>query len=176
VQSLSFVALHPVGQQLSSFAHDVIFEPWHDAVHVPGLSNVWILQPFGAAHDVGHGFGLFMPGSHVSPVSTVPLPHTLSPQSGSVTAVQVDGQHWSAVMLHVLIAFFASTQCAEHGLVLSMTTEYCSQPTFAHVCGQFPSQISPSSTIPFPQTAVQSVSFVDAQPVGQHPSPLRQVV
>ena len=38
------------------------------------------------------------------------------------------------------------------------------------------SQVSPDSTTPLPQTAVQSVSLVALQPEGQQPSPEVQVV
>ena len=38
------------------------------------------------------------------------------------------------------------------------------------------SQYSPLSTTPFPQTGLQSSSFVELQPEAQHPSPSVQVV
>jgi hypothetical protein len=41
----------------------------------------------------------------------------------------------------------------------------------SHVAGQFPSQVSPASTTPLPQTGAQSVSFVALQPGAQQPSP-----
>jgi hypothetical protein len=42
------------------------------------------------------------------------------------------------------------------------------------VVGQFPSQVSPESTVPFPQVAEQSESVPDVQPLGQQPSPSMQ--
>jgi len=40
-----------------------------------------------------------------------------------------------------------------------------------HSVGQLPSQVSPESTMPFPQNAEQSLSPADVHPAGQQPSP-----
>jgi hypothetical protein len=49
-------------------------------------------------------------------------------------------------------------------------------PSFGHVIGQLPSQVSPISTIMFPQLVEQSLSLVELQPGAQHPSPFVHVV
>jgi hypothetical protein len=46
----------------------------------------------------------------------------------------------------------------------------------SHAVGQFPSQASFSSTILLPQLALQSLSLLLLQPVGQHPSPFAQSI
>jgi len=44
------------------------------------------------------------------------------------------------------------------------------------LAGQLPSQVSPCSTIVFPQVGPQSLSTADVHPVGQQPSPDVQAV
>jgi hypothetical protein len=46
----------------------------------------------------------------------------------------------------------------------------------SHVAGQFPSQVSEGSTVPFPQVGEQSLSWLALQPGAQQPSPPVHVV
>jgi hypothetical protein len=70
-QLLSFTALHPLGQQLSLFTHAVcVPEVWHWAWHVPPFASVRSVHT-----TCGQFIGHDVKGSHVSPTSTMPLPH-----------------------------------------------------------------------------------------------------
>src|SRR6266478_3477099 len=73
-QLLSFTALHPLGQQLSLLTHAVCVPAvWHCAWHVPPLARARSVQA-----DCGQVVGHDDSGSHVSPTSTMPLPHELA--------------------------------------------------------------------------------------------------
>jgi hypothetical protein len=170
VQSLSLSELQapvpPPGQQLSLLMHAVTVPLfWHAAWHVPPLTSARSWQPMGG-HDIGHDES----GSHVSPPSTMPLPHKAG-QSTSRLAIDVlhpVGQQPSFIVpLH-------ATGVAVH-LALHVIGEpvyvTCMQVTGAHDIGHVDggSHVSPDdmSTMPSPQPA-QSESFIAVQPTGQH--------
>jgi len=89
-QSLSFAAVHPLGQHPSPLAHAVrgVLVHWKEhASTVPVEPSV--VQAFPSSQEVGQ-----LP-SQVSPASTVPLPQ-VAEQSLSVPLVQAEGQQPSA--------------------------------------------------------------------------------
>jgi hypothetical protein len=63
--------------------------------------------------------------------------------------------------------------------------QFCALPVFVSIvqallslqdAGQFPSQVSPVSTVELPHVAEQSLSLLLLHPAGQQPSPVTQVV
>jgi hypothetical protein len=166
-QSLSLMAVQPVGQQASLLAQALCslpFTHWtsHDGALPWGTRN-W--QPR-AGQLVGQ-----LP-SQISPVSTIPLPQR-GVQSGSEVALQELGQQASSATHAVWTA--PSTQCASQ-VDAAPCSDRSWQPTGSHFDGQLPSQISPGSTTPLPQTAPQSESRTLLHPLGQQASPLAQEV
>jgi hypothetical protein len=168
-QLLSFTALHPPGQHPSPLAHAVCVPAvWHCAWQVPPLESARSVQPI-CEQVVGHEAR----GSHVSPTSTIPLPHMLG-QSTSRLAGEVlhpGGQHPS------LVAPLHGSCVVEHRALQVMgepvnvlTSQHIPG---AHAVGHVPggSHVSPDngSTTPSPQAA-QSESFCAVHPAGQQRS------
>jgi hypothetical protein len=103
-QSVSLMALQPVGQQPSPFMHAVCMPAaTHAAWHVPAPVSVRSWQPC-AGHAVGH----IDSGSHVSPGSRFPLPQA---GDGSVTGTSVGGRSMGAS----IVSFGASTGAVSPG-------------------------------------------------------------
>jgi hypothetical protein len=89
-------------------------------------------------------------------------------QSPSFVAAQLAGQQPSPVTQ--VLTLPASTHWRWHNVPCIARSM---QPTFGHDVGQLaPSQSSPGSSTPLPQTAVQLLSFTALQAAGQHPSSL----
>jgi hypothetical protein len=88
-QSGSVAEVQPEGQQPSP-GEQVVMVVWVQwAVQVAALpSSVSVVQALPSLQLVGQVAG----GSQVSPVSSTPLPHTATGQSGSVALVQPEGQ------------------------------------------------------------------------------------
>jgi hypothetical protein len=86
-QSLSLALVQPAAQQPSSSVHVAIVVFSHSTLHVAALPRrTSVVQLSPSSHAVGHE------PSHVSPTSTVPLPHDAL-QSSSTDDVQPEGQH-----------------------------------------------------------------------------------
>jgi hypothetical protein len=115
------------------------------------------------AVDSGHIVGQLP--SQVSPGSTVPLPQVAAVgQSLSFMCVQPAGQQPSSLAQLVIAWWVQATLQFEALPVIRSSVQawWSSQEV-----GQFPSQVSPGSTIPFPQLVEQSLSFCALQPAGQ---------
>jgi hypothetical protein len=164
-QLLSIVALHPDGQQPSPFVQAVIAANVQARVHIEP-TRVSAVQAFPSLQEAGQ-----FP-SHVSPGSIIPLPHAAE-QLPSLLALQPGGQQPSPPTQLVIGALAHWTlQVIADPVSVSRVHEL---PSLQEV-GQFPSQRSGGSTIPFPQDRGQSSSVVGLQPDGQQPSPLRHAV
>jgi len=121
-------------------------------------------------------------GSQVSPACTTASPHC-DAQSASVSGVQPAGQQRSPPP-QVVIAACEHTRSQLSRVPLAKSSVHGSSS--AHEAGQAPtwpaeiarSQVSVTSTRPFPHCGPQSLSFAAVQPApeGQHPSPEAQVV
>jgi hypothetical protein len=151
------------GQQLSLFTHPVIVPG--PASPPPALTHCrWHIVPLSvrSVHPTfGHDDGQFP--SHSSPDSTTPLPHT-GAQSRSVNELQPEaGQQPSLSMLLHVVTVPESTHWRWQPVPCS---DRAVQPMFGHVVGQFPSQISPDSMTPLPQTGEQLLSFSELQLLG----------
>jgi hypothetical protein len=110
--------------------------------------------------------------SHRSGDSTTPLPH-VAEQSSSFRALHASLQQPSPFAQAVISGFWQVTsQSKERPVRTSPVQELAS----LHLTGQFPSQVSPSSTTPLPQTAMQSVSDPASHRAGQQPSPFEHDV
>jgi hypothetical protein len=166
-QSLSLSELQPLGQQPSAFLHAVsVPDVWHCAWHVPPLARVRNVHPT-CGHDIGHDES----GSHVSPRSTIPLPHVAG-QSTSRFEGEVlhpGGQQPSLVVpLHGNWVVEHRELHVAGEPVNVFTSQHC--PT-EHDVGQVPggSHVSPAdvSIVPSPHPA-QSESLWALQPIGQH--------
>src|SRR5262245_33609864 len=105
-----------------------------------------------------------MPVSHCSLPSTTPLPQT-SLQSTSVLKLQPDGQQPSLEKEQVVIALCA--HCAVQVLALPTSRSVVQALPSLQLAsvGQLDggSQVSPTSTTPFPQRGVQSASLLALQ-------------
>jgi hypothetical protein len=111
--------------------------------------------------------------SHVSMPSTTPFPQ-LGEQSLSFVALHPGAQQPSP-FVHVVIAGWV--HCRLHWAALPTSTSFVQEfPSFGHVLGQLPSQSSPISTMPLPQTGMQPSSLFALQPGPQQPSPAVHVV
>jgi hypothetical protein len=168
-QSLSFPELHPGAQQPSPFVHIVIAGCVHRTSQVPGVPvRTSLVQTMpSSAHVVGQ-----LP-SQVSVPSTTPLPH-IAMQFGSLLALQPGAQQLSPPM-HIVIGGCVHWTLHCVGVLVSTSLVHAI-PSSGHVVGQFPSQVSPISTMSLPQLAEQSSSFVEVQPGAQQPSPSLHVV
>jgi hypothetical protein len=174
-QSLSVLALHPAGQQLSPLIQAVI-GVWQTAVQFAALpSSVSSVHASPSSVQlVGQDAG----GSQVSPYSTAPLPQ-VTQQLMSLLALQLAGQHPSSedseqvvtglcVQYAVQFAGFPPNPSMVQALLLLQ---------LARLAGQLEggSQVSPDSTVPLPQVGAQSLSTLALHPTGQQPSPEAQV-
>jgi hypothetical protein len=100
------------------------------------------------------------------------LPHD-DEQSESLPAPHVGRQHPSA-LTQVVIAVCTHRALQAPAVPISVSTVQ-GFPS-SQLVGQFPSQSSVPSTVPFPQAGAQSPSFVVLHPVGQHISAPPQAV
>jgi len=111
--------------------------------------------------------------SSVPSVQASPTFPVLSGQSLSEVLVHPVGQqpspdtHWE-----MLWWAHATLQLA----ALPVSVSIVQAAPSSQLTGQFPSQVSPDSTVPFPQLAEQSPSLLLLQPAGQQPSPEAHVV
>jgi len=169
VQLLSFSELHPGGQQ-PSLLTQFVWVPvvWHCAAHVPPLISARWVHPI-AGHDIGHDAS----GSHVSPLSTIELPHVAGQSTSRLPgpALHPGGQQPSAVVpLHGRV------------VVEQRTLQVAADPVRVVICQHCPaghdvghdeggSHVSPAvaSTTPSPHPA-QSESFCAVHPTGQQRS------
>jgi hypothetical protein len=172
VQSESLKSVQPAGQQPSPSAHAVCCRPWFTqaAVHVPPFTSVGRTQPCCAQLT-----GQFpaMAVSHVSPLSTTPLPQTAA-QFTSLFALHPAGQQPSLVELHAVMGVLVQVtlhaaldplrESVVHALPSShvMAVQSCRAGAASHVS-------RPSST-PLPQAAAQFTSLLALHPAGQQPS------
>jgi len=166
-QSLSLLALQPLGQQPSPLTQAVTCVCVHTALQVaaePVIASV--VQAFPSLQSVGQF------RSQVSLPSTTPLPQ-VELQSESLLLLQPAGQQPSPLWQAVIAT------------LLQTTLQFCGEPTIESAVhalpslqsvGQLPSQVSPGWTTPSPQKPLQSESFAVVHPAGQQPSPLWQVV
>jgi hypothetical protein len=169
VQLLSLFALHPVAQHPSPFAHIVIGGWVHCRLHMAAepvrTSAVQELPSF------GHVVGQFP--SQSSGGSITLLPHT-AVQLPSLVALHPVGQHPSP-FTHIVIGGWV--HCRLHMAAEPVRTSAVQAiPSSGQVVGQFPSQVSPGSTTLLPQVAVQLLSLLALQPMGQQPSPPVHIV
>jgi len=130
--------------------------------------SVSMVHGWPSSHDVGHVPG----GSHVSPGSTMPLPHEAG-QSLSASALHPAGQQPS-LFLH---ATGEDVHLTLHVAELPLRTSLVQALPSLHDVGHEPagSQVSPESTTPLPQAGPQSTS-PGLQPGTQQPSPPVQAV
>jgi hypothetical protein len=166
-QSESLPAVHPIGQHRSLPAVEQVLSLCAQTrLHVAALPVcVSFVQSFWSS-QTGHEPG----GSHVSPASMRPLPHP--GQSPSFIAVHPVGQQPSPVVQ--ALTGPASTHWRWQAVPCKARRV---QPMVGQLVGQLvPSQSSPGSSTPLPQTAVQLLSLTALHPVGQQASSLTQRV
>jgi hypothetical protein len=152
------------GQQPSATSwHCVIGCAVHAALQLSGLPlGTSIVHVSPSEHDVGQ-----LP-SHVSPVSTTPLPH-VGEQSASEFALQPGAQQPSP-LAHSDIGW--NVHAALQLSAAPTRTSIVHDAPSVHAVGHdAPSQISPASTTPLPQVGEQSESELALQPGAQQPSP-----
>src|SRR4051812_3571871 len=160
-QSLSVFAFAPLGQQPSPFIGCVI--GWNEqlAVQVLPLISRSRVQTFVSAHVVGHlPAPVVIAVSHVSPLSTTPLPQPAW-QSLSFAVVAFGGQQpslFAGCVIGVVV------QCAWQLLPLISVSAVHATPSL-QAAGHAPlpavmpvSHSSPASSTPLPQFAAQSLS------------------
>jgi hypothetical protein len=170
-QSLSVAWSHPGGQQPSPLLQALMGAWLQDALQDAALPvSVSMVQAFPSSQLAGQLEG----GSHVSPLSTWPLPQ-VAEQSPSEVLLHPGGQHPSLLLQAVVGAWL---QAALQLAALPVSTSTVQAFPSSQVVGQLEdgSQVSPASTLPLPQLAEQSPSVVLSQPAGQQPSPLLQAV
>jgi hypothetical protein len=165
-QSLSLLALHPGAQHPSPDLHSVMGEKLHAAEQLAALPvRRSMVQALPSLQLVGHVDGR----SQVSPVSTTPFPQ-LGEQSLSLLALHPGAQHPSPDLHSVMgEKLHAAEQLAALPVKWSMVQALPSLQLVGHVDGK--SQVSPTSTTPFPQLGEQSLSLLALHPGAQHPSP-----
>jgi hypothetical protein len=121
-----------------------------------------LVHAFASVQDVGQ-----LP-SHVSSPSVIPLPHDAE-QLLSFVELHPGAQQPSP-FVHVVIDGYEQTTLHDPGE--PVRTFVVQTLPSSHVAEQLPSHVSPPSTIPFPQTALQSLSVAEQlPPEGQQPSP-----
>jgi hypothetical protein len=157
---------------------DVIGEYEHAAWQVAALSKVFVVHDKPSSHAAGHAPApLAIAVSHVSPVSTAPLPHG-DEQSLSFVGVAPAGQQPSPLIRAVICA------CVHAAVQLDpVIASAVHASTSLQLVGHAPaplaiavSHVSPVSTAPLPHGDEQSLSVLAVAPVGQHPSPLIAIV
>jgi len=170
-QSPSFPLVQPDGQQPSPPVQAVIGVCPQAALPASALPvRVSVVHGSVSAQLVGHEAG----GSQVSPGSTTPLPQKPL-QSSSLAVVQPVAQQPSPSVQAVMgVALQAALQLAALPVRRSVVQSLPSSHAVGHEAGG--SQVSPGSTTPLPQKALQSSSLPDVQEDGQHPSPSLQAV
>jgi hypothetical protein len=126
--------------------------------------NESMVQPLSSSQVVGQ----LSAGSQVSPGSTAPLPQVCE-QSLSVLKSHPAGQHPSSCSQETM-GTLVHTALQFDGLpvIESRVHSMPSSQSVGQVSGG--SHVSPSSMMLFPQLKEQSLSFVESQPAGQHPS------
>ena len=110
--------------------------------------------------------------SQSSFVSTIPLPQLIL-QSSSLLLLQPVGQHPSPFAQPVMSE---KRQAALQSATFPVRESEVHARPSSQVVGQFPSQVSPASTILFEQMEAQSSSLRLLHPEGQQPSPILQVI
>jgi hypothetical protein len=168
VQLPSSFALQPLGQHESPLAQTVIAGYVHCTLHIAALPVRTLL-----VHELPSSQLAGQLPSHVSPISTTLLPHE-GMQLLSLFALQPLGQHESPPA-HIVIA--GCVHATLHCVGLPVSTSFVHElPSLAHVVRQLPSQLSPDSTTPLPQTGVQLPSLLALQPDGQQESAPMHIV
>jgi hypothetical protein len=170
-QSPSLLALHPGAQHPSPDWHAVIAVWLQAAEQLLALpARMSMVQAFPSLQLLGHDEG----GSQVSPVSTTSFPQ-LGEQSLSLLALHPDAQQPSPDWHTAMGAFWQATlQVAALPVMVSVVQVFPSLQLVGH--DDDGSQVSPASTAPLPQLAVQSPSLLALHPGAQQPSPDWHVV
>jgi hypothetical protein len=174
-QSVSLIAVQPapVGQHPSPDWHTEIVVRSQVKLHADAdRPGVYRVQLSAGGHSVSHDVGT-VAGSQVSQGdSTTPLPQT-DGQSESKLAFAPEGQHPSPFRFAVVVTNWQRAVQLPSSIRMSSVHGTPSE----QLLGQLPvpvamaaSQVSPGSTLPFPQVAGQSGSDAEPHPVGQHPS------
>jgi hypothetical protein len=154
LQSLSVIAFAPLGQQPSPLLGAVTVLGMHVALQFAALPiNTFELQPEVAPQALGQ-----LP-SHVSPLSTTPLPHT-GLQSLSLFALPPGGQQPSPFVGAVIgECVQTALHCAALPVVMSVVQPFPSSHEVAHGLSLLDgSQVSAPLITPSPQLCEQSVS------------------
>jgi hypothetical protein len=147
-QSVSVVELQPLGQQPSPEEHAVMAVLLHTTLQFAELPVSWSWVQASASSQL---VGQEVAGSHVSPVSTMPLPQ-LAEQSKSSAAPHAAGQQPSPPT-HVVMALLLQAMLHVWALPVSWSWVHAlpsSQLVGHEIAG---SQVSPDSTMPLPQAA-----------------------
>jgi hypothetical protein len=161
--------LQPGAQQPSPLVQAVTGVLVHLTLQAPAVPvRTSVVHALLSLHVVGQ-----LP-SHVSVPLTLPSPQNGFVQSLSPGAEQPLGQQVSPLVQTVSGALVHLTLQA---LAVPVRTSDVQALPSLQVVGQLPSQVSPGSTTPLPHGGGwQSMSPGRAQPLGQHESPLAQVV
>jgi hypothetical protein len=167
MQLLSLTALQVVGQQASSFTQLVcVPDVWHCAWHVPPFASELSVHPI-CGQLVGHDAS----GSHVSPTSTMPLPHMAGQ---STSRFEGEALHPGGQQPSLFVPLQGSCVIEHRALQVAgdpVNVLISQHGPGAHAVGQElgGSHVSPAfmSTRPSPQPA-QSESFCAVHPMGQH--------
>jgi len=158
-----------MGQHMSLFIGMVMVMVLHAAVQFEA-------EPVSISTVQGLPSSMHMVGqlpSQVSPISMIMFPHDVE-QSLSLVELAPAGQHMSLFIgMVIVVEPQVTSQLLAEPINISTVQ---GSPSSMHMVGQLPSQVSPISTTPLPQLALQSLSLVELAPIGQHPSPLMGVV
>jgi hypothetical protein len=167
LQSLSTVSSQPGAQHPSPSLHSemgVLEQSTLQLAALPVSSSV--VQASLSSQSLGQEVG----GSQVSPASTTPSPQ-VDEQSASTVSSQPAGQQPSPSAHPEMGAELqAALQLAALPVNVSRVQSLLSSQSVGQEAGG--SQVSPGSTMLFPQLAEQSSSTPASQPTGQQPSPL----
>jgi hypothetical protein len=162
------LALAPGAQQPSPETAAVIATLLHATLQ-PEPTRESVVQALLSSHVVGQ----LLSGSHVSPGSTISLPHTPL-QSVSLVALQPEAQHPSPATQAAIVV---NEHRASHVPAEPSSVSVVQLTPSLHVVGhEAPSHTSPDSTTSLPHTGAQSPSFVALAPDGQQRSPLNATV
>src|ERR1700712_87293 len=165
-------AFAPAGQQPSPLSAQTIATDVHVALQLAAAPvRKSCVQALPSSQAVGQGCVLSR-GSHSSPAaaSTTPSPQ-LGEQSSSVFEEQSDGQQPSPAT-HCSMVCIAHTALQLAASPTMVARRQALDPAQLSRVGQVStgSQVSSFSTIPLPQTALQSGSVLASPPCGQQPS------